>query len=172
MPLRLEFKVLNNLSCQPASGCSIDIWQCGVDGLYSGVDNIVFDDSFKLIDEPIDMKDETFLRGHQITDENGIAVFETIYPGWYFPRLTHIHARTMVPGVDWTALDTQLYFPQDVEREVFRSKHYAKRGPNPISPRKDGLIKGDLQTMDKLTVDLRQEGEGLVGTALISLSIL
>jgi len=31
------------------------------------------------------------LRGYQITDENGIAEFITIYPGWYSGRTVHIH---------------------------------------------------------------------------------
>ena len=30
--------------------------------------------------------DQTFLRGVQRTDANGLAVFQTIYPGWYGPR--------------------------------------------------------------------------------------
>lgn len=35
----------------------------------------------------------TFLRGITPTDSNGIAVFQTIFPGWYSGRATHIHAK-------------------------------------------------------------------------------
>ena len=122
VPLRLEVEVISNMSCQPAEGCYVDIWQCDAGGLYSGVDNIVFDEQFNVTADPIDQKDETYLRGHQMTDENGIAVFETVYPGWYFPRLAHIHVRALVPGIDWTTLDTQIYFPSAIEQEIYKQK--------------------------------------------------
>lgn len=35
--------------------------------------------------------DNTFLRGIQETDEDGVAQFETIFPGHYTSRATHIH---------------------------------------------------------------------------------
>lgn len=172
VPIRLEFKVVNSFSCQPAEGCIVDIWQCGADGVYSGVENVVFDETFAVVGEPIDMRGKTFLRGHQVTDENGVAAFTTIYPGWYFPRLTHIHVRTYVPGVEWTTLDTQIYLPADVEQEVFRLEPYATRGPNPIDGARDGVIKGDLDAMRALTVDLGRDGDGFAGTTEISLDML
>jgi hypothetical protein len=35
--------------------------------------------------------DSTFLRGIQMTDEDGVAAFETIFPGHYEGRATHTH---------------------------------------------------------------------------------
>jgi protocatechuate 3,4-dioxygenase beta subunit len=38
-----------------------------------------------------DTSGKKFLRGHQITDNNGTVRFTTIYPGWYQGRDIHIH---------------------------------------------------------------------------------
>jgi protocatechuate 3,4-dioxygenase beta subunit len=41
---------------------------------------------------------ETFLRGIQVTDVNGVASFQTIYPGWYVSRDVHIHLKVHLGG--------------------------------------------------------------------------
>ena len=87
VPLDLVFNVSridegNTASCGPLAGAMVDIWQCDAQGQYSDVrDNA----------EGFNTKGETFLRGYQITDENGTARFTTIYPGWYRGRTVHIH---------------------------------------------------------------------------------
>ncbi len=72
-------------------------------------------------DQAINMKDKTFLRGHQVTDGQGKVEFMTIYPGAYMPRLSHIHVRLMWRDVEWTSLDTQLFLPPDVERDMYQT---------------------------------------------------
>ena len=72
----------------------------------------------RVTDRAINMKDKTFLRGHQATDEQGKVEFMTKYPGGYMPRLSHIHVRLMWRDVEWTLLDTQLFLPPDVEGHV------------------------------------------------------
>jgi protocatechuate 3,4-dioxygenase beta subunit len=37
------------------------------------------------------LPDQSFLRGRQRTDSNGMVAFHTIYPGWYPGRTVHIH---------------------------------------------------------------------------------
>ncbi len=41
--------------------------------------------------QPTDYKSYKFLRGRQVTDENGNVEFNSIFPGWYESRATHIH---------------------------------------------------------------------------------
>ena len=49
------------------------------------------------------------LRGLQKTNANGIATFETIYPGFYAGRAVHIHVKVHVRG---SVVHTgQLFFP-------------------------------------------------------------
>lgn len=164
VPIRLEIRLVSNGSCEPVEDRIVDIWQCDAGGLYSGVENVVFDpQTYRPTSESTDRRDKTYLRGHQHTNENGIAMFTTIYPGWYYPRLTHIHVRVMTPGQDWTKLDTQLYLPAEVEREVFKQEPYIARGANPIDVMKDGVVKGDADEVDKLTIDLTPDNDGYIG---------
>ena len=37
--------------------------------------------------------------GMQLTNASGVATFDTIYPGWYTGRATHIHVRVHLNGV-------------------------------------------------------------------------
>src|ERR1700704_2819176 len=67
MPLTLHLSVVNASSCKPIKGAAVDVWHADATGVYSGVQG----------------QTGTYLRGIQRTDANGLAVFDTIYPGWY-----------------------------------------------------------------------------------------
>jgi protocatechuate 3,4-dioxygenase beta subunit len=69
----LNITVIDTNTCQPIVGAAVDIWHCNSLGVYSAY-------------ESEGTKDETFLRGIQFTDDNGIASFTTIYPGWYVAK--------------------------------------------------------------------------------------
>ena len=170
VPLKLKLNIINNIWCTPLSDCYVDIWHSDALGLYSGVENIVFDtETLAITNEPmIDMRDKQHLRGHQVTDERGVVEFLTVYPGWYLPRLAHIHVRTIWKGVASTALDTQLYLPSDVERAVYQTEPYAGRGPNPIDIKRDIVMKGDVAATEALTVNLEKDGDGYTGEFTIA----
>jgi protocatechuate 3,4-dioxygenase beta subunit len=68
--------------CEPLAGALVDVWQCDAAGVYSGVEDIA---------DRFDTTGKRFLRGHQVTDRQGLARFTTIYPGWYRGRTVHIH---------------------------------------------------------------------------------
>ncbi len=59
--------------CMPLSGAVIDVWHTDAAGLYSNVGPDL---------QPVDTVGQTFLRGHQITDDAGCVEFDTIVPGW------------------------------------------------------------------------------------------
>ncbi|SHM53782.1 hypothetical protein [Cryptosporangium aurantiacum] len=40
----------------------------------------------------------TYLRGYQVTDASGKVTFTTIVPGWYSPRVAHIHLKVHQGG--------------------------------------------------------------------------
>ena len=61
--------------------------------------------------------DERFLRGIQRTDAKGLALFRTLYPGWYQGRTVHIHTMVHIGG---NVVHTgQLYFPDSVTDAVY-----------------------------------------------------
>jgi protocatechuate 3,4-dioxygenase beta subunit len=65
------------------------------------------------------------MRGIQRTNTRGLAVFRSVYPGWYLGRTVHIHVKVHIGG---NVVHTgQLYFPDAVTDAVYRSAPYNAR---------------------------------------------
>ncbi|WVF72176.1 hypothetical protein IAT40_006988 [Kwoniella sp. CBS 6097] len=86
IPLYLSTHVIDVGSCEPVSGLYWEIWHCNSSGVYSGV---VASGNGDTSDESNINK--TFLRGLQPTDDDGVVAQQTIFPGHYTGRATHIH---------------------------------------------------------------------------------
>jgi len=111
-PLTLALTVVSVANgCAPVANATIEAWQCDAAGAYS---------EYTVAG--------TFLRGLQRTDANGVATFNTIYPGWYTGRAPHIHLEIFVNGS--SVKTTQMAFPEDVSRTVYGQGVYASRGTN------------------------------------------
>ena len=102
IPMQLMLQVIEAASCAPISGASVDVWHCDAAGLYSGY-------AGQGDDRTVSTEGETFLRGTQATDVAGIATFDTLYPGWYRGRTTHIHFKVFLD--EKTVAMSQIYFP-------------------------------------------------------------
>ncbi|CAF1374818.1 unnamed protein product, partial [Didymodactylos carnosus] len=70
----------------------------------------------------------TYLRGYQLSDSNGLVQFETIYPGWYNGRVTHIHIKVHIGGYSHghTAHTGQLYFNDTITDRIAVLSPYNK----------------------------------------------
>jgi len=101
-------------SCAPLAGAKVDLWHCDARGVYSDVRDPGF--------ETVGSK---FLRGYQLTAEDGIARFVTIYPGWYPSRAVHIHFKIRSGRAEFTS---QLYFDDALSDRVLASAPYARPG--------------------------------------------
>jgi protocatechuate 3,4-dioxygenase beta subunit len=109
-PLQLRLTVVNASTCKPLRNAAVDIWHADASGVYSGVAG----------------NSGTFLRGVQRTDRAGIAVFDTIYPGWYRGRAVHIHVKVHLGG---NVVHTgQLFFPDAVSDQIYKRSPYRARG--------------------------------------------
>ena len=169
-PLRLRLQVLDHYYCSPVEGVLVEIWSCDAQGIYSNVQNIIFDyETTERSGFAEDTRGTDFLRGHQFTDANGEVEFLTNIPGWYAGRLPHIHVRT-VAAREWTALDTQLFMPRDIERRVCASGAYASHGQNPWTIERDLVVKGNQEIVDELTISMEEEGEGFAGEFTIAMT--
>ncbi|KAF3764837.1 hypothetical protein M406DRAFT_41869 [Cryphonectria parasitica EP155] len=82
----VDYQVIDVDTCEPVPDVYVEMWHCNATGVYSGViasGNGDSSDSTNI--------DQTFLRGIQETDSDGVAQFDTIFPGHYTGRATHIH---------------------------------------------------------------------------------
>jgi protocatechuate 3,4-dioxygenase beta subunit len=101
----------------------------------------------------------------QRTDEDGICVFETIYPGWYASRTVHIHVAARL-AIGRRAV-SQLYFPDEVTDEVFARLPYAGRPPRDTTNATDSIFAdGGERTVLRLTGD---PVDGLTGVLCLAI---
>jgi protocatechuate 3,4-dioxygenase beta subunit len=117
-PLRLGIQVVD-ADCAPISGAVVDVWHCDFDGDYSA-----FTDGSNGEDDA--GPGTTFLRGSQVSGQDGIVDFATNYPGWYTGRAVHIHTKVRLD--DSAVLTTQLYFDDDLTDEIHAQDPYAAHG--------------------------------------------
>lgn len=82
----LDYQVIDVDTCEPVADVYLEMWHCNATGVYSGVISSGNGDSS---DET--NIDKTWLRGIQKTDDDGVAQFDSIFPGHYTGRATHIH---------------------------------------------------------------------------------
>lgn len=107
LPLQLRLQVVT-AACTPVARARVDVWHCDAQGVYSGVENL---------GGGADTVGQTFLRGTQLTDSTGVATFETIFPGWYRGRTTHIHYKVFLD--EKTVLTSQIFFDEAVNQAIY-----------------------------------------------------
>jgi protocatechuate 3,4-dioxygenase beta subunit len=140
VPLLLKITVVDATSCQPLPAAAVDVWMADALGTYS------------------DTSTGLFLRGIQLTGDDGLAAFTTIYPGWYPGRTNHVHLKVHEDG---TATDTysaghvshtgNLFFPEDTSVAVSKIAPYTSNTAQRITLTADGVYS-------------RQNGSGSVMT--------
>lgn len=107
LPMQLRLQVVG-ADCTPVVGARVDIWHCDAQGVYSGVVNFA---------GGADTTSQTFLRGTQTTDQTGAVSFQTIFPGWYPGRATHVHYKVFLN--ETTVLTSQLFFDEAVNQAIY-----------------------------------------------------
>jgi protocatechuate 3,4-dioxygenase beta subunit len=121
---RLTVHVVRASDCTPVANADVDVWHCDAIGRYSGV-------------AQQGTAGMTFLRGIQTTDVNGTTYFDTIYPGWYPGRTTHIHFKVRPNAT--SELTSQMYFSDSLNTRVAGRPPYSSHGVNPTTNASDGL---------------------------------
>lgn len=146
VPLRLELKLVRaGGDCAPLEGYAIYVWHCDAPGRYSmyspGVEG------------------EDYLRGVQAAGADGLAVFQTIFPGCYAGRWPHIHFEIYPSLAQATSArnvvhTSQLAFPADISRQVYADAQYGNslRNLGQLSLERDGVFRdGWEQQMATIT---------------------
>jgi len=140
VPLRLRLQVVEARNCAPLKNARVNIWHADATGHYSGYD-------LQGDDRNVSTKGQTFLRGTQLSDETGLVIFRTLYPGWYEGRTPHIHFRAFID--DRSVLTGQLYFVDALSEFIYSN----------VAPYNIRKLKRD--TVNTADVVLRQGGGGL-----------
>ncbi|GAB1316684.1 Intradiol ring-cleavage dioxygenases domain-containing protein [Madurella fahalii] len=82
----LDYQVIDIETCEPIPDVYLEMWHCNATGVYGG---IVANGNGDSADGS--NINNTWLRGIQPTDADGVARFESVFPGHYTGRTPHIH---------------------------------------------------------------------------------
>lgn len=124
VPMHLEMQFVDQNTCEPAASVLADVWHCNARGVYSGID----------ASEGEGGLNTTFLRGVQLADGEGVASFDTLFPGHYDDRVTHLHVVVqtgyeLLPNDTFSAGTTlhigQLYFDDSLVQTIEATSPYS-----------------------------------------------
>jgi protocatechuate 3,4-dioxygenase beta subunit len=163
VPLTLRLTVVDATDgCTPVPGAAVEIWHCDAWGYYSGYTTANPGGSAPAESEDgSTANDNTYLRGYQIANANGVVKFETIFPGWYTPRTCHIHLKVHTGGekedgtyeggkVNYTG---QLFFDDAIAEEIFTLEPYSKHSGSYTTLDNDMVYDGGGASSGLLTLE-------------------
>ncbi|MGW9589197.1 intradiol ring-cleavage dioxygenase [Streptomyces chartreusis] len=148
--------------CTPVKGAAVEIWHCDAWGYYSGYTTANPGGSAPAESEDgSTADDDTYLRGYQIANADGVVKFETIFPGWYTPRTCHIHLKVHTGGqkedgtyeggkVNYTG---QLFFDDTIAEEIFTLEPYSKHSGSYTTLDDDMVYDGGGASSGLLTLE-------------------
>jgi protocatechuate 3,4-dioxygenase beta subunit len=117
VPLTFSLQIVDMANGNvPMVGAAVYAWHCDADGNYSMYSSGV--------------EDYTYLRGVQVTSDDGTVTFTSIYPACYSGRWPHIHFE-VYPSVDditdsANAIATsQIAMPDETNSAVFADSRYS-----------------------------------------------
>lgn len=198
-PLQLNLMVQRLPTCQPVADALVEIWHCDALGEYSGFTPTQVrgqgeppgSSSGTPAAKPkppggpppgggpggppggmgqAPANDLRFLRGGQITDDQGRVTFETIYPGWYMGRTVHIHfkVRTEPDSDSGHELTSQFYFDDALTDRVHATEPYSQNPGRDTRNSNDGIY---ANGGSQLTLPVIEAGDGYAATFGIGLQL-
>jgi len=158
--------LLVDVAGAPLVDGEIEVWHCDALGRYSGYPPP--NDSGPPVGEGNApraeyLPDQTFLRGRQPTDADGVVEFATIYPGWYPGRTVHIHLMAHTADRTYTS---QLYFPEAVTDAVFARAPYRDRPKRDTTNATDEIFPTGGEPA---VLELREQRDGYLAAARLHL---
>lgn len=152
VPLTLDIQVVDVNTCEPIPQAYTEMWHCNTTGVYGGV---VSGGNGNTAD--LSNINNTAFRGIQKTDDNGVVAFETLFPGHYTGRATHIHVlthlnATLLPNntVSGGAITHvgQLFFDQSLIDLVEKEPVYVTNTQQLMQNSQDGIFAQEAANVD------------------------
>lgn len=159
-PLRMTVRVVRvDGGCTPLKDALVDLWHVDASGAYSGYPG-----------QPggQDTSGQTFLRGTQVTDDEGVALFDTIYPGWYPGRTVHIHFKVHYRNNTYST--SQFYFPDEFTDRVYSRTPYSDRPDRTTRNTDDSVLRGNPAERD-LLASVTEDGDGYFGVIMVGVTV-
>lgn len=122
----------------PMPDVQVDVWHCDALGFYSDEDHPMNHE---------DTSGQTWLRGFQRSDADGLVHFQTIVPGWYRGRTPHIHFKVRLTPAEGEAqkeFTSQLFFNHDELAPIYGQGVYAPHGQPDQTNATDNVYGGRL----------------------------
>ncbi|OAV96997.1 hypothetical protein PTTG_00090 [Puccinia triticina 1-1 BBBD Race 1] len=146
-PLSIQFTVLDTDSCAPVENALVEIWGSNSHGAYSGEPTG---------SSPSQADCSSWLRGGLGTDSEGIARFETIYPGPEVKRAPRIYAIVRTDwyeianqktidsdSVQYAAATGQVFFPDELNEKIYKDPNYKDASTKAVKNEADPSYKVD-----------------------------
>ena len=147
----LDYQVVDVNTCDPVPDVYLEMWHCNSTGVYSGIvasGNGDSSDGSNI--------NNTWLRGIQKTDCDGVAQFQSVFPGHYTSRATHIHIMvhanaTLLPNMtlgreNYASHVGQAFFDQDLIAQVEKLEPYASNTQELTKNAADGILSEETAT--------------------------
>jgi protocatechuate 3,4-dioxygenase beta subunit len=150
--LTLDIQIIDVNTCEPVPQAFLELWHCNSTGVYSGVEANGNGDSTDTTN-----LDASWLRGVQQSDEEGVVAFQTIFPGHYTGRATHIHVLSHL-NATLNTNDTltdgsithvgQMFFDQDLISLVEAEEPYASNTQELTINADDSILSEEAADVD------------------------
>ncbi|KAI1066616.1 hypothetical protein NW752_005660 [Fusarium irregulare] len=147
----LDYQVIDVETCDPVPNVYLEMWHCNSTGVYSGV--IAGGNGDQSDETNID---NTWLRGIQKTNSDGVAQFESIFPGHYTGRATHIHVMVHTNATllsnhtlgsdNYASHVGQAFFDQDLIAQVETLEPYASNTQELTLNEDDSILSEEAKT--------------------------
>ncbi|KAI1344456.1 Intradiol ring-cleavage dioxygenase [Xylariaceae sp. FL0016] len=152
VPITMDYQVVDINTCEPMTDTYLEIWHANSTGVYSGV-AVDGNGNGADVTENLNL---TWGRGVQKTNEDGVAQFETIFPGHYTGRTTHIHtvvhknatlyANNTLGAETITSHIGQVFFDQDLISLVEATSPYTTNTQELTTNADDSIMATETET--------------------------
>ncbi|RAL58478.1 hypothetical protein DID88_005182 [Monilinia fructigena] len=150
--LILDTQVIDMATCDPVTNAFVEIWHCNSTGVYSGIVSGTNGNSADATNI-----NSTFLRGLQATDDEGVAQFQTLFPGHYTSRSNHIHVLVHFNGTTYAngtygggviSHVGQMFFDQDLITQVEAVSPYSDNNQPVTLNSEDSVLSEEAASSD------------------------